>query len=463
MDFLQNWGPHAPRLLSFWISIACIVAYVRVRKNYTSDIAAAQLTTAVLALSQSVWFIPGFGDNLSTLDWVTLCLRFVWPLILLGICVPFGKRRQTWPYRHPIEVLLFRKPQAPVTEQSVPASLPSQPPQSYTFATIGLIALAALLGGISYLGVGLQTCEWLDVALKRSGCLRSLQVDRESIEDVAFSPDGRLLAVASSEATIQVYRVDDGRLQQTLRGHSDWVNSVAFSPDGTLIASGSWDGTVRFWDSVSGTLKQTLSAPDSPGRQTIHIAFSPDGTLLASADDETPAHLWRVSDGALLRTIPNTGESVAFSPDGSMVATEGLSNTIVLSRISDGSTVETLGGQDVYVRNLAFSPDGAILASGGGDAIRLWRVSDGTLIQTFSTQADWDLAFSPDGQLIVSGGTNDDIQNSRGYMELWRVATGQRLSQRDAGRFSIRNVAFSPTGKTIASASGFETVRLWSP
>jgi WD40 repeat protein len=323
--------------------------------------------------------------------------------------------------------------------------------------------LAAILGEISYLGVGLQTCEWLDVALKRSGCLRSLQVDRESIEDVAFSPDGRLLAVASSEATIQMYRVDDGSLLQTLRGHSNWVTSVAFSPDGALIASGSWDGTVRFWDSVTGTLNRTLSVPVTPGNATIQVAFSPNGTLLASAAYKTPAHLWRVSDGSLLRTIPNTGESVAFSPDGSMVATEGLSNTIVLSRIADGSTVAILGGQDFYVRNLAFSPDGAIVASGGGDAIRLWRVSDGTLIQTFSTQADWDLAFSPDGQFIVSGGTNDDIQNRRGYIELWRVATGQRVSQWDAGRFSIHDVAISPTGKTIASGSGFQTVRLWSP
>jgi WD40 repeat protein len=75
---------------------------------------------------------------------------------------------------------------------------------------------------------------------------------------VAFSPDGKLLASGDRVGAVHLWRVADGKLVQTLLGHSEWVRTVAFSPDGRLLASGSFDKTARIWQLANGELLHTL-------------------------------------------------------------------------------------------------------------------------------------------------------------------------------------------------------------
>ena len=116
--------------------------------------------------------------------------------------------------------------------------------------------------------------------------------------NLAFSPDGRLLAVATS---IGLYLYDIPALSEVRFIATDAaVLDIAFSPDGRLLASGSSDKTVRLWDAASGQLVRTLEGHTD---SVYSVAFSPDGRLLAFGSDDTTVRLWDAASGQLLRTL----------------------------------------------------------------------------------------------------------------------------------------------------------------
>jgi WD40 repeat protein len=88
--------------------------------------------------------------------------------------------------------------------------------------------------------------------------LQTLEGHGESVTSIAFSHDSALLASASWDKTVRIWRTDTGECQQTLEGHSDWVTSIAFSHDSALLASASNDNTVRIWRTDTGECQQDV-------------------------------------------------------------------------------------------------------------------------------------------------------------------------------------------------------------
>ncbi len=149
--------------------------------------------------------------------------------------------------------------------------------------------------------------------------------------------------------------------------------------------------------------------------------------------------------------------SVAFSPDGAILASGSDDGTLKLWNVATRTGVATLEGHAGAVNSVAFSPDGATLASGSNrGTLKLWNLAARTGVATLEGHAGAvnSVAFSPDGATLASG--SDD-----GTLKLWNVATIQEKHTLTGHTASVRSVAFSSDGNTLASASRDGTVRLW--
>ncbi|MEA5521497.1 AAA-like domain-containing protein [Limnoraphis robusta] len=290
--------------------------------------------------------------------------------------------------------------------------------------------------------------------------VKTLQGHESGVSAVAFSLNGELIASASYDNTVKLWK-PEGILVKTLEGHEDGVSAVAFSLNGELIASASYDNTVKLWK-PDGTLVKTLEGHEN---EVNAVAFSPNGELIASGSDDNTVKLWK-PECILVKTLEGheSGVSaVAFSPNGELIASASYDNTVKLWK-PEGILVKTLEGHEDGVIGVAFSPNGELIASASYDnTVKLWK-PDGTLVKSFEGHEDAvsAVAFapqrdanSPNGDMIASASWDNTVK-------LWKPE-GILVKTLEGHENVVYAVAFSPNGDMIASASGDSTVKLWKP
>jgi WD40 repeat protein len=305
--------------------------------------------------------------------------------------------------------------------------------------------------------------------------IRSLRDYHGWVNGLAFSPDGKALALAGADCqTVHVWEVATGRDLRPLRGHQGDVNAVAFSPDGRTLASGGGDRqdgdtAIRMWDAHSGRELRVLEG--HAGR--VHcLAFSFDGrTLVSGGEREDEVRLWDVATGACVRRLRRAApaaddnnsadrrvSALAFSADGRLLAAGLDEGAVAIWDVVSGEQRRGPVGHDGRVMSVAFSPDGRMLATGSLDrTARLWDVSTGKQLRSLGTHEDSirSVAFSPDGRLVAGAGGDWE------GVWLWEAATGREVGRIPCGQTRLYGVAFSPDGRTLAVGSAGHGLRLW--
>ncbi|MDQ2809054.1 MAG: WD40 repeat domain-containing protein [Chloroflexota bacterium] len=276
---------------------------------------------------------------------------------------------------------------------------------------------------------------------------------------LAYAPDGRTLAVAGA-AGVTLLNAAGLTNPRCLLGGT-WAGCVAYAPDGRTLAAGSLDGTVRLWATGPGIEStrptQTLSGHAGWVRT---LTYAPDSQTLATGDDRGQIHLW-AADGTRRRKIAAGRQSVyclAWAPNGQTLVAGYADGTVCIWRVGDGTLLQTIPPAGGPVWSLALAPDGEVGFSGEADGrIRLWRTTNGrTLHEVHGHQgAVYSLICAPSGDWLASGGED-------GTIRIWQARNGARLGQIAGHSGWVRALAIAPQAPHLSSVGRDHTVRLWT-
>lgn len=285
---------------------------------------------------------------------------------------------------------------------------------------------------------------------------------QNGVHGLAWSPDGLRLASAGVDGTVRLETVSSGQLQTVSCGGGGDPLAIVWLDDET-VATGSEDGRLRLCN-VNERAPQLAFGRQAAVGQLFWLAAS--GQLLSLGGRDGTVVLWNRADGATAGVLNQYAQyalasSVSWSPDSTRLAVGTNEGTILVWDVAAQAVVAVLGGHEGGVGMVAWSPDGALIASNGRtDAlVSVWEAESGHLVQSFSGHSETVTAvsWSPDGTVVASS-SNDST------LRLWDVASGEQIRSFSVNALDqVLFVARSPDGEEMVATGGTGLVQLRPP
>ncbi|MDX1378871.1 MAG: WD40 repeat domain-containing protein, partial [Anaerolineales bacterium] len=284
------------------------------------------------------------------------------------------------------------------------------------------------------------------------------------VREVVYSPDSKFLLTAGDDHIARLWDVETGQVVNSIE-HSDVLFRASFQPGGDLIAISSLDGSVVLWNP---TLNE-VSYINVSEKSLIDIIFSGDGNYILVGGEDTFTTLWDVKSKSLIRTFKGHTSSVYsldVSPDSTQFISGSNDNTARIWDIETGETLMVLEmpedmelSDERGVWSAKYLPDGQRIITGDlGGFMYLWDITTGEIIREYEDVRApiYSIVLNNDGNLALMGTSSGEA-----YVNLYQVETGKVLRSYFGHTIGIWQAAFSPDGKTIATASIDGTAAIW--
>ncbi|HAC64485.1 MAG TPA: hypothetical protein DCF68_13335 [Cyanothece sp. UBA12306] len=274
---------------------------------------------------------------------------------------------------------------------------------------------------------------------------------QDAVNSVSFSPNGQLIATASSDGTLRIWDWQ-GRQKKLINGHQGNIYRVVFSPDGKSIATASQDNTAKLWN-LQGQELVTIKGHDS---SVYSIAFSPNGKYLLTTSRDNTARIWNLQGKqlAILKSHEKSIDHGLFSPDSQRIATASRDGTVKVWN-NQGKLLKTLKDNVNSFYSVSFSPDSQRLAASAKDGtVKVWD-NQGKLLLNLKGHQELvkNVTYSKNGQWIATA-------SSDGTARIWN-SQGVEVKVFRGHQDPVYDVAISTDGQSLATASSDGTVKLW--
>jgi len=279
---------------------------------------------------------------------------------------------------------------------------------------------------------------------------------------VAFAPDGSLIATGRMDGLIHLWEVDSGTKRSTLKGPETGIRAISFAPDSKSLATSGFDDAVQIWDAQTGQLLQTAKG-SKPTIGILQVVYVADNKTLLTAGSGDSAKLWDIQQWKVLREFGpalSAQNAAAVAPDGKTIIVGGLGTDAPIAGVAilwdaqTGQRLQTLTGHRLGVDRVQYAPDSSLVYTLSPDGtFKLWEVNSGKL--RLSSEHTISAAFAPDSKTLLTANENNTLLR-------WDTQTGAVIRTVDTQGHRLYGLRYTPDGTRFVTGDEVGNVIVWS-